>query len=128
MQFRFFTGKNAIILFLQFYRISAIFSEANKSDKEKAAADNEDACASIQEATNQLDKYVYYYYKQKYLGSGSADEGQSSSDNELKMKPIVMKSHLIRNHSYAVVFTPTHELGATCCHCDCHVKRAVKAM
>ncbi len=64
----FFTCKNAIILFLQFYRLSAICQEAKKKDKTDALVTNKaDALESLNVCASELDKFVLLSYAQNIL-------------------------------------------------------------
>lgn len=131
----FFTCKNAIILFLQFYRLSAIYTEANNNQSDVLAGNKADALASLNAAATQLDKFVLLSYAQNYFIGGKNKNSKStpnmnpSSTEEAEKKlmslsPIILRSTLSRNHSYAVVLTPNFNLSVECCNCDCHPKES----
>lgn len=63
----FFTCKNAIILFLQFYRLSAICTEANNTQNDALATNKADALSSLNSAATYLDKFVLLSYAQNLL-------------------------------------------------------------
>lgn len=122
----FFTCKNAIILFLQFYRLSAICSESDSNQNDQIITNKADAMASLNSATNNLDKFVLLSHAQTLLIKSSSKAKQSLLEdpdrNILRMSPILLRSNLSRSHTYAIVLTPSANLNATCCQCDCHPK------
>ena len=142
----FFTCKNAIILFLQIYRLSAICTEAKNQNKKnqtnsyQASLDNNkaDALASLNAAATQLDKFVLLSYAQSLITKGKKKlkrkntmvssnlnpGGLTLEETERRLldKPILLRSTLSRNHSYAIVLTPNYNLNVACCQCECHPK------
>jgi hypothetical protein len=138
----FFTFKNGIILFLQIYRLTAICSEAKQNQMDPLNHNKADAIASLQSAASFLDKYVLLSFTQNYLTKNntnnnsvvnrfSAIKKKSVQNNKVIeecerklgfMNPILIRSALTKAHTYAVVLTPTCNLAATCCQCECHVK------
>lgn len=127
----FFTCKNAIILFLQFYRLSAICSEANANQNDPLVSNKADALASLNTAATYLDKFVLLSYAQNAMIK-SANRGakmsyatiEETEKRLLSMNPILLRSTLSRNHSYAVVLTPNYNLSVSCCQCECHPKES----
>ena len=143
----FFTCKNAIILFLQVYRLSAIYTEAksnnhtNKgnSNNDTSLSDNKaNALASLNAAATQLDKFVLLSYAQTLIiknkkknrrkstmtNSNAINQNATLEETERRLldKPILLRSTLSRNHSYAIVLTSNTNLNVTCCKCECHPK------
>lgn len=125
----FFTCKNAIILFLQIYRLSAICTEAKNGESDTMASNKADAISSLNSAASSLDKFVVSSYTQNFLIKKSNDKTTSSQhiiqemDKQLlSMSPIILKSTLSRLYSYAVVLTPNYNLTVSCCECDCHLR------
>jgi hypothetical protein len=141
-----------MIFFLQFYRLSAICTENNKEEKDTLITNKADALASLNLASTQLDKFVLLSYAQTELIKRENKKNEKKSDKSkterqkvqkqnsksssnivgsreeqdplLVINPIIIRSHLSRTHSYAVVLTPNYNLNATCCNCDCHPKSA----
>lgn len=125
----FFTCKNAIILFLQIYRLSAICTEAKSSENDAMASNKADALSSLNSAAGSLDKFVVLSYAQNVLIKKSDDKSRSSQQimeemekRLLSMSPIILRSTLSKLYSYAVVLTPNYNLSVSCCDCDCHLK------
>ena len=122
----FFTCKNAIILFLQFYRLSAICSEADNNQSDALLTNKADALASLSSATTQLDRFVLLSHAQSLMLKSRSKAKQSFIDESerslIKMSPILLRSNLTRNYTYAIVLTQNSNLNATCCQCDCHPK------
>ncbi|CAF0834604.1 unnamed protein product [Brachionus calyciflorus] len=125
----FFTCKNAIILFLQFYRLSAICTEAKNNETDAMASNKADAISSLNQAADFLDKYVVLSYAQNVLIKKSNDKNKNSQQmidevekRIMSMSPIILRSTLSKMHSYAVVLTPNLNLTASCCECDCHIR------
>lgn len=124
----FFTCKNAIILFLQFYRLSAICNEANNNQNDPLVNNKADALASLNTAATFLDKFVCLSYAQNTMIKNNNRNKFSTANLEesekrlLSINPILLRSTLSRNHSYAVVLTPNYNLNVSCCQCDCHPK------
>lgn len=125
----FFTCKNAIILFLQIYRLSAICTEAKSGESDPMASNKADAISSLYSAANFLDKFVVSSYTQNFLIKKSNDKAtnnqqiiQEIDKQLLSMSPIILKSTLSKLYSYAVVLTPNYNLTVSCCECDCHLK------
>ena len=118
---RFFTCKNGIILFLQFYKLSAFCSEAN--NKEKDETDRESALESLYLAGKQLDKFVLLSFggeksRERRKGGGRAPPASAKGEDK---KAIVIRSALSKYHSYAIVLAPNNKLdAATCLKCECH--------
>jgi hypothetical protein len=128
----FFTCKNAIILFLQFYRLSAICTEANHNQSDALNTNKADALASLNAAASQLDKFVLLSYTQNMMMKNSTSKSSKHLTNpvdqmdkkQFNINPILLRSTLSKNHSYAVVLTPNFNLNTTCCQCDCHPKES----
>lgn len=126
----FFTCKNAIILFLQFYRLSAICNEANNNQNDPLVSNKADALASLNTAASFLDKFVCLSYAQNAMikNTGRSAKFSTAANLEesekrlLTINPILLRSTLSRTHSYAVVLTPNYNLNVSCCQCDCHPK------
>jgi hypothetical protein len=133
---RFFTCKNAIILFLQIYRLLAIYIESHheQTTDSTLASNKADAVASLKSAAINLDKYVLLTYTEKMLiknkPSIKIKSKSFSSQMELEepekksfgLNPILAKTTLCKNYSYAIVLTQNSNLSAECCECDCHSK------
>ena len=133
----FFTFKNAIILFLQIYRLSAICSEAKHSQNDPYTHNKVDALLSLNSAANALDKFVLLSFTQNFLSNsrGSITDKRSSRStqkNSLEeaekklnnLNPILLRSTLTKSHTYAVVLTPSYNLNVACCQCECHLNKS----
>jgi hypothetical protein len=130
--FRFYTCKNAIILFLQCYRLSAIYAEAAKLQNVSNAAmeTKADALVSLKAAGVQLDKYVVLAYKEdlllRKLEETTGQESELSNNRKpFELNQIVLKSSLSKEHSYAVIVTSNSSGFVTCCQCECHPKESL---
>jgi hypothetical protein len=144
----FFTFKNAIILFLQIYRLSAIYSEAKSNSNQNSdplTSNKADASVSLNTAATYLDKFVVLSYTQNYLtrGSTATNGGSIGKSNKsiasnlqqanaideaekrlMSLNPIFIKSTISQTHSYAIVLSPTANLTTATCECGCHSKLA----
>jgi hypothetical protein len=125
---------------LQIYRLTAIFIEANhEKNKETTLASNKaDTIASLNAATINLDKYVLLSYMQRMLmikneqklkisSSGSGVHTEEflieSGNKPMGLIPILVRSTLSKDYSYAIVLTQNYNLHAECCDCSCHPKQ-----
>jgi hypothetical protein len=140
----FFTCKNAIILFLQFYRLSAICTEAANNQNDALLSNKADALASLNSAATQLDKFVLLSHAQNILIKNSLRSSNTNNNSNiinnrsggvtsasfvddaekrlLSVNPILLRSNISRSYTYAIVLTPNANLNASCCNCDCHPK------
>lgn len=125
----FFTCKNAIILFIQMYRLFAICTEQKKNrdhKKDDELTNKANLISTLSSATNQLDKFIILTHMQNMLIM--KNKPKSTDSNEKKqnvinsISPMILKSNLSQNYSYVIVLTPNHNLNVTCCKCDCHPK------
>lgn len=141
----FFTFKNGIILFLQIYRLSAICSEAKHNQNDPYTHNKADALASLNMAASYLDKFLLLSYAQSFMVNTSNGKNGAAASSSLKnsnkigssvalasaeeaekkllnLSPVLLRSTLTRSHTYAIVLTPSYNLTATCCQCECHFK------
>jgi hypothetical protein len=121
--------------------LKAICTEAKNNNKKNQANSNEssldnnkaNALASLMLAATQLDKFVLLSYAQSLLIKNKKKSKRRSTmfansaltldetERRLLDKPILLRSTLSRNHSYAIVLTPNYNLNVSCCSCDCHL-------
>jgi hypothetical protein len=122
---------------------SAICTEAKNNNKKNKTKSNQsslednkaNALASLMLAATQLDKFVLLSYAQSLLAQKNKKKNKRRStmftnsgltldetERRLLDKPILLRSTLSRNHSYAIVLTPNYNLNVACCECSCHPK------
>ena len=123
----FFTCKNAIIFFLQFYRLSAICLESDDNEDDALVSNKADAFASLNAAATYLDKFVLLSHAQNVFinqtfGKSKSQTSYETDKNLVPSCPILLRSGLSRAHTYAVVLTPNYNLNFSCCKCECHPK------
>ena len=123
-------------MFLQIYRLLAIYIESHheQTTDSTLATNKADTMASLKSAVINLDKYVLLTYTQKMMmknksafkikqkSFNSQVELEETEKKLLGLNPILVKTTLSNNYSYAIVLTQNSNLTVECCECDCHYK------
>ena len=132
-QTMFFTFKNAIILFIQMYRLFAILTEKKnhkKNPTDDLTANKANVVTALKAASMHLDKYIILCHLQNVILRKKAKLNDSvvanaaSQTSITTVSPIKLRSSLNPNYSYVVVLTSNINLNVSCCKCGCHLKES----
>ncbi len=122
-QTMFFTFKNAIILFIQMYRLFAILTEKKYKNKKNPTddltANKANVVTALKTVSMYLDKYIILCHLQNIILKKKANSSSITT-----LTPIKLRSSLNTNYSYVVVLTPNINLNVSCCKCGCHLKES----